>query len=63
MERFRVILLSEHIKNRLLVHTYYSRFIPEGIVEASEIFLRDAHVLRTLLSCEEYCRRIKPIAV
>jgi hypothetical protein len=27
-----------------------SRFIPEGIAEASQIFLRDAHVLPELLS-------------
>jgi hypothetical protein len=26
------------------IHTYHSRFIPEGVAEASQIFLRDAHV-------------------
>jgi hypothetical protein len=31
--------------------TYHSRFIPEEVVEASQIFLRDAHVLG---SYEEY---------
>jgi hypothetical protein len=31
--------------------------ISEGIAEASQIFLRDAHVLPKLLSVEEYCRR------
>jgi hypothetical protein len=46
------------IKYRL-IHTYHSRFIPEGVAEASQILLRDAHVLPTLLSCEEYCRRHK----
>jgi hypothetical protein len=26
-------------------HTYHSRFIPKGVAEPSQIFLRDAHVL------------------
>jgi hypothetical protein len=34
------------------IHTYHSRFIPEGVAEASQIFLRDAHVLLKLLSYE-----------
>jgi hypothetical protein len=34
------------------VHTYHSRFIPKGIAEASQIFLRDAHVLPKLFSYE-----------
>jgi hypothetical protein len=37
------------------IHTYRSRFIPERLAEASQIFLRDAHVLPKLLSYEEYC--------
>jgi hypothetical protein len=41
---------------QVLIHTYHSRFIPEGVAEASQILLRDAHVLPKLLSCEEYCR-------
>jgi hypothetical protein len=28
-----------------LIYTYHSRFVPEGVVEASQIFFRDAHVL------------------
>jgi hypothetical protein len=39
------------------IHTYHSRFIPKGVAGASQIFLRDAHVLPKLLSYEEYCRR------
>jgi hypothetical protein len=39
------------------IHTYHSRFIPEGVEEASQIFLREAHVLPKLLSYEKYCRR------
>jgi hypothetical protein len=39
------------------IHTYHSRFIPERVAEASQIFLRDAHVLPKLLSYKEYCRR------
>jgi hypothetical protein len=27
------------------IHTYHSRFIPEGATEASRIFLKDAHDL------------------
>jgi hypothetical protein len=30
------------------IHTYHSRFILEGVAEASQIFLRDAHVLPKL---------------
>jgi hypothetical protein len=36
------------------IHTYHSRFIPEGV---SQIFLRDTHVLQKLLSYEEHCKR------
>jgi hypothetical protein len=39
------------------IHTNHSRFIPEGVAEASQILLRDAHVLPKLLGCVEYCRR------
>jgi hypothetical protein len=39
------------------IDTYHSRFIPEGVAEASQIFLLDAHVLTKLLRYEEYCRR------
>jgi hypothetical protein len=37
------------------IHTYHSRFIPEGVAEVSQIFLRD--VLPKLVSYEEHCRR------
>jgi hypothetical protein len=30
------------------IHTYHSRFIPEGVAEVSQIFLRDIHVLPKL---------------
>jgi hypothetical protein len=50
-----------YLKNLLHIHTYihpyYSRFIPEGVAEASQIFIRDAHVLPKLLKLlgyEEY---------
>jgi hypothetical protein len=39
------------------IHTYHSRFIPKEVAEASQIFLRDAHVLPKLLSYEGYCSR------
>jgi hypothetical protein len=35
------------------IHTYHSRFIPEGVAEVSQIFLRDTHVLPKLVSYEE----------
>jgi hypothetical protein len=38
------------------IHTYPLRFIPEGVSEASQIFLRDVHVLLKLFSYEENCR-------
>jgi hypothetical protein len=40
----------------LTVHTYHSRFIPEGVAEVSQIFLRNTHVLPTLVNYEEHCR-------
>jgi hypothetical protein len=39
------------------IHTYHSRFIPEGVAEVCQIFLRDTHVLQKLISYEEHCRR------
>jgi hypothetical protein len=45
------------------VHTYHSRFIPEGVAEVSQIFPRDTHVLPKFVSYEEHLRGGKPIAV
>jgi hypothetical protein len=39
------------------VNIYHSRFIPDRVAEALQIFLRDAHVLQKLLSYENYCKR------
>jgi hypothetical protein len=39
------------------IDTYHSHFIPEGVAEATQIFLRDAHVISKLLGYEEYFRR------
>jgi hypothetical protein len=36
------------------VYPYHSRFILDGVAEASRVFLRDAHVLPKRLSYEEY---------
>jgi hypothetical protein len=30
---------------RLLIPTYYLRFIPKGVAEASQIFLRNTYIL------------------
>jgi hypothetical protein len=53
------------IKREWYVCTYHSRFIPEGVAEVSQIFLRETHVLPKLASYEEHCRRTggKSIAV
>jgi hypothetical protein len=32
------------------LHTYHSRFIPGGVAEVSQIFLRDTHILPKLLA-------------
>jgi hypothetical protein len=32
-------------KELTYIHTYHIRFVPEGVAEASQIFLRDTHVL------------------
>jgi hypothetical protein len=34
------------------IHTYHSRFIPKGVAEVSQIFLRDANVLPKLFNIE-----------
>jgi hypothetical protein len=34
----------------LLIHTNHSRFIPEGVAETSQIFLRDGHILSKFLA-------------
>jgi hypothetical protein len=39
------------------IHSYHSRFIPEGVAEASQIFLQDIHVLPKLVSYEKHRRR------
>jgi hypothetical protein len=41
----------------IYIHTYHSRFIPEGVAEVSQIILRDTHVLPKLVSYKEHCRR------
>jgi hypothetical protein len=41
-----------HFTQMTYIHTYHSRFIPEGAAEASQIFVRDAHVLLKLFSYE-----------
>jgi hypothetical protein len=56
------------MKTTIWKHTYNSRFIPEGVAEASHIFLLDAHVLPKLLSYELWENTAdvtgsKPIAV
>jgi lipid-A-disaccharide synthase-like uncharacterized protein len=44
------------------LHTYNSRFIPDGVAEASQIFVQTRFTLK-FLSYEKHCRRGKPIAV
>jgi hypothetical protein len=50
-------LTNERIRTNTYIHTYHSRFIPRGVTEVSQIFLRDTHFLSKLVSYEEHCRR------
>jgi hypothetical protein len=52
-------------RTRDLLRTYHLSFIPEGVAEAFQIFLRDTHVSPKLLSYKKHCKRDsgKPIAV
>jgi hypothetical protein len=60
---FRAVSLDKHAHGHALrtsllyIHTYHSRFIPEGVAEVSQIFPRDTHVLPKLVSYEEHCSR------
>jgi hypothetical protein len=49
----------------IYIHTYHSRFIPEGVAEASQIFLQAAHVLQNYLAMSNTADVTsgKPIAV
>jgi hypothetical protein len=49
----------------MYIHTYHTRFIPEGVAEASQILLRDAHVLPNYLAVRNTAdvKNGKPIAV
>jgi hypothetical protein len=40
-----------------VIHTYHSRFNPEGVAGVSQIFIRDTHVLPKLVTYEKHCRR------
>jgi hypothetical protein len=53
---FLNMLLAMTILSITLLHKYHSRSIPEGVAEASQIFLRDTHVLPKFVSYDEYCR-------
>jgi hypothetical protein len=41
-------IVTRLAKERAYIHKYHSRFIPEGVAEVSQIFLRDTHVLLKL---------------
>jgi hypothetical protein len=49
-------LLTSH--GCLYIQTYHSRYIPEGVAEVSQIYLRDTHVLPKLVSYEEHCMAV-----
>jgi hypothetical protein len=38
-------MVETRVYNISYIPTYHSRFIPEGVAEVSQIFLRDTHVL------------------
>jgi hypothetical protein len=58
-------IVEKHFLFSLIIHTYHSRFIPEGVAEVYQIFLRDTHVLPKLVSYENTADVTdgKPIAV
>jgi hypothetical protein len=59
-----VVDMHTTITTHTYIHTYHSRFIPEGVAEVSQIVLRDTHVLPKLVSYEEqYVTGGKPIVV
>jgi hypothetical protein len=47
-----VWLICDIFQTTFLIHTYHSRFIPEAVAEASQIFRRGTHVLPKLFSYE-----------
>jgi hypothetical protein len=49
-----VIWVPTYLYDHTFIHTYHSRFIPKGVAEASQIFLRNNHVLPKLLSYASY---------
>jgi hypothetical protein len=51
------VVKNSYLTALMYIHTYHSRFIPEGVAEVSQIFLRDTHVLPKLVSYEEHYRR------
>jgi hypothetical protein len=50
---------------KVYIHKYHSRFVPEGLAKASQLFLQDTSIKLKLLSYEKYCKVTggKPIAV
>jgi hypothetical protein len=44
-------VMSEEVY--LYIHASHTRFIPKGVAEVSQVFLRDTHVLPKLVSYEE----------
>jgi hypothetical protein len=53
MRSFQLFQLETYVKQMTYMHSYHSRFIPQGVAEASRIFLRDAHFLPKLIYYEE----------
>jgi hypothetical protein len=45
------------------IHAYHSRFIPEGVAETSQIFLRGTHILPLAVRNIEVVTGDKPIAI
>jgi hypothetical protein len=45
-----MMVLATRYSFTTILHMYQSRFIPEGLAEASQIFLRDATVLLKLFT-------------
>jgi hypothetical protein len=59
----RSFILLNIFESLIFTYIHHSRFIPEGVAEVSQIFLRDTHVLSKLLRNTADVTGGKPIAV
>jgi hypothetical protein len=44
----QIITINPKRKHIFCIHTYHTRFIPEGVAETSQVLLQDTHILNNL---------------